>query len=421
MLPGFVLEIIEKLKGEGFEAVAVGGCVRDTLLGRTPADWDIATAAEPGEVARIFEKTAPTGLKYGTVTVFIGEEKAEVTTFRADGEYLDKRRPETVTFSKDLISDLGRRDFTVNAVAVDEKGNITDPFGGAEDIKRKIIRCVGDPDRRFNEDALRMLRALRFSVKLNFEIAPDTMRAIEKNAPLAAALSAERVREELGRILLTPRPEMSALAVSSGLLDAYLDKRIAPEKTALARVKKLPDDENTRLFAWAFLMRAAGAVQSAAALLKKLRLDGKTVTAAEKCPGPFPGKSGDIKLLLHRAGREAARLSAWASCALGDVDAPGRLRKVLNSGECWELRSLAVKGKDLLPLGLKGEEVGRALESLLFHVINTPEDNDREKLLSYFLSGKAQVVESLDDGGLVAGGGDGLVGKRDGELDAQSV
>ncbi len=322
-----------------------------------------------------------------------------------------------MTFSKDLISDLGRRDFTVNAVAVDEKGNITDPFGGEEDIKRKIIRCVGDPDRRFNEDALRMLRALRFSAKLNFEIAPDTMRAIEKNAPLAAALSAERVREELGRILLTPRPEMSALAVSSGLLDAYLDKRIAPEKTALARVNDLPDDENTRLFAWAFLMREAGAVQSAAALLKKLRLDGKTAAAAAKCPGPFPRKSGGIKLLLHRAGR----LSAWASCALGDGDAPERLRKVLCSGECWELKSLAVKGKDLLPLGLKGEEVGRALESLLFHVIDSPEDNDREKLLSYLLSGKAQVVESLDDGGLVAGGGDGLVGKGDGELDSESV
>ncbi len=389
MLPGFVLEIIEKLKAAGFEAVAVGGCVRDTLLGRTPADWDIATAATPDEITGIFEKTAPTGLKYGTVTVFIGDNKAEVTTFRADGEYLDNRRPETVTFSNDLLSDLSRRDFTVNAMAMDEKGNVTDPFGGREDIEKGVIRSVGDPDRRFSEDALRMLRAVRFSAKLGFEIAPETMSAIEKNAGLAAALSAERVREELGRILISPRPEMSAMAVKLGLLDAYLDKRIAPEKAALSRLKNLPRDEKTRLFAWAFLMSERGAVQDAAELLKKLRLDGKTVSAAYKCPDAFPESHEGIKLLLYKTGEEAARLYAWASYVIDGGNEPERLREALSSGECWDYKNLAVKGKDLLPLGITGEEVGMNLEKLLVHVIKTPEDNDREKLLSYLLGGKA--------------------------------
>ena len=178
-----------------------GGCVRDTLMGRRPNDWDVATSAAPEAVQSLFRRTVPTGLRHGTVTVLYGGGRCEVTTYRVEGAYSDHRRPDSVRFTPSLSDDLSRRDFTINAMAMDASGNVTDPFGGREDISRRIVRCVGEPRERFEEDALRMLRAVRFAAKLGFEIEAGTRCAIRRCAPLAASLSAERVAGELSGVL----------------------------------------------------------------------------------------------------------------------------------------------------------------------------------------------------------------------------
>ena len=181
-LPEKVRQIIEQIQKHGFEAYAVGGCVRDSLLGRTPDDWDITTSAKPQEVKAIFPRTIDTGIEHGTVTVMMGKEGFEVTTYRIDGAYLDGRHPESVEFSSNLVEDLKRRDFTINAMAYNEQQGLVDVFEGIEDMQRKVIRCVGNPKERFGEDALRMMRAIRFSAQLGFEIEEETYRAVEELA-----------------------------------------------------------------------------------------------------------------------------------------------------------------------------------------------------------------------------------------------
>ena len=187
-LPEDVRHIINKLADEGYEAYAVGGCVRDSVIGRVPDDWDITTSARPEDVKRIFRRTVDTGIEHGTVTVMIGREGYEVTTFRIDGEYKDSRHPENVEFTASLKEDLKRRDFTINAMAMDEHGAITDLFGGREDLSRRAIRCVGEPETRFREDALRMLRAYRFAAQLGFSLDAQTQAAIRRCAPLLSLI-----------------------------------------------------------------------------------------------------------------------------------------------------------------------------------------------------------------------------------------
>ena len=202
MLPQPVEYVLERLENAGFAAFAVGGCVRDTLLGRVPGDWDVTTAARPEQVLALFDGYAiPTGLKHGTVTVRAEGMGIEVTTFRADGTYTDHRRPDAVTFSRRLEDDLSRRDLTVNAMAMDRRGQITDLFGGREDLKAGILRCVGDPERRFREDALRILRTLRFAAVLGFAIEPRTAAALHETAPLLTYIAPERILSEMDRAL----------------------------------------------------------------------------------------------------------------------------------------------------------------------------------------------------------------------------
>lgn len=221
IIPHPVADCCNRLGAAGFTAYPVGGCVRDILLGRTPGDWDIATAALPEAVMALFEKTVPTGLKHGTVTVLLEGMALEVTTFRREGRYSDGRRPDRVSFHATLLNDLSRRDFTVNAMALGPDGAFIDPHGGRGDLQRRLLRCVGDPDTRFREDALRMLRAVRFSAQLAFEIEEKTMAALCRNAALTDALSGERVRVELEKILLSQRPECAALPVSLGMLARF--------------------------------------------------------------------------------------------------------------------------------------------------------------------------------------------------------
>ena len=202
MLPQPVEYVLERLENAGFAAFAVGGCVRDTLLGRVPGDWDVTTAARPEQVLALFDGCAiPTGLKHGTVTVRAEGMGIEVTTFRADGTYTDHRRPDAVTFSWRLEDDLSRRDLTVNAMAMDRRGQITDLFGGRDDLKAGVLRCVGDPERRFREDALRILRTLRFAAVLGFAIEPRTAAALHETAPLLTYIAPERILSEMDRAL----------------------------------------------------------------------------------------------------------------------------------------------------------------------------------------------------------------------------
>ncbi|MCI5517194.1 MAG: CCA tRNA nucleotidyltransferase, partial [Roseburia sp.] len=206
-LPENVNFIIHTLMEHGFEGYAVGGCVRDTLLGRTPQDWDITTSARPEQVKELFSHTIDTGIQHGTVTVMLDHEGYEVTTYRIDGEYEDARHPKEVTFTANLIEDLKRRDFTINAMAYNEAAGLVDAFDGIGDLKRKVIRCVGDPMERFSEDALRMLRAVRFAAQLGFEIAPDTKDAVSRLAETIQKVSAERIQVELVKLLVSDHPE----------------------------------------------------------------------------------------------------------------------------------------------------------------------------------------------------------------------
>jgi len=205
-IPNNVKNIIDKFYKNNFRAFMVGGCVRDSLLKTNPKDYDITTSALPDETINLFEKTIPTGLQHGTVTVLINKEPYEVTTFRTDGDYKDNRRPDSVSFVSDIVEDLSRRDFTINALAYNQYEGLIDCFNGLKDIKSKIIKCVGNPDKRFNEDALRMLRAIRFSCQLDFLIEPETYESIKRNYKLVENISAERIRDELCKILTSKTP-----------------------------------------------------------------------------------------------------------------------------------------------------------------------------------------------------------------------
>lgn len=216
-LPQNVDYIINELSANGYEAFAVGGCVRDSILGREPKDWDITTKATPLEVKKIFKRTIDTGIQHGTVTVMFDKEGYEVTTYRVDGEYENNRRPKTVSFTNDLIEDLKRRDFTINAMAYNKEKGLVDAFDGLSDLREGIIRCVGSAIERFEEDALRILRAVRFSAQLGFLIEEDTLNAVIKKAENLKNISAERIRVELNKLLLSPHPEKLLTAYETGI------------------------------------------------------------------------------------------------------------------------------------------------------------------------------------------------------------
>ena len=221
-IPRGAQTIIETLTDHGHEAYIVGGCVRDMLLNREPEDWDITTSAKPQEIKALFRRTVDTGIEHGTVTVLIGGDSYEVTTYRMDGIYEDHRHPKAVIFTPNLEEDLKRRDFTINAMAYSERDGLIDIFGGQEDLKNRIIRCVGDAEQRFDEDALRMLRGIRFAGQLGFDIEENTLDAIRKLAPTLVHISAERIRTELTKLLVSDGPDRLRTAYETGLTGYFL-------------------------------------------------------------------------------------------------------------------------------------------------------------------------------------------------------
>lgn len=355
--------ILKTLEGAGFAACFVGGCVRDTLLGRPVHDWDITTSALPEEIMALFPRCIPTGIKHGTVTVLLRGESFEVTTFRRDGAYHDGRHPDGVVFVPNLTEDLARRDFTINAMAMHLDGSITDCFDGKADLKRGIIRCVGDPERRFREDALRMLRALRFSAQLGFQIEDDTARAIRENAGLCRLLSRERVCAEAEKTLLSPLPQTLSVMLREGLLSAC---GIAGDYD-LQALRTVPAEPDAR---WAMLKVLIPKLD-----MQQFRLPSRRVQLAETAAAAYRPSYArqELKALLAASGEEVARVCAKLS------GQEALLEKLLKSGECVSLRGLAVNGRDFP--ALQGRSAGEMLRRLLDHVLAFPEDNNRQTLL----------------------------------------
>lgn len=363
--PKYVIHILNTLERSGYEARLVGGCVRDTLLHRRPNDWDVATAAAPEAVTELFERTVPTGIRHGTVTVLYGGSACEVTTYRVEGAYSDHRRPDSVRFTSRLEEDLSRRDFTINAMAMDASLAITDPFGGREDLSSRLIRCVGDARERFTEDALRMLRAVRFAAQLDFALDSAALEAIAGCAPLCSALSPERVAAELRAVLASRDPDMVWLMADLGLLNAWLTPRKG-ERTHLGALPRC-----ARLAHFCNDLSRCGSITSTDTFLRSLRMDTRSVKTCSAAAEILASGSCDYKRLLRDYGEDAV-LAAYPKSR--------RLRAVLRSGECWSLASLAITGGELAALGYARRELGEELRRLLEHVIDCPEDNRPEIL-----------------------------------------
>lgn len=355
-------EILRTLLAAGHAAYYVGGCVRDTLLARPIHDWDIATAARPEQVAALFSHTVPTGIQHGTVTVLLDGVQAEVTSFRREGAYCDGRHPEHVQFVSSLAQDLARRDFTVNAMAMDLDGAVTDLFDGRGDLARGVIRCVGMPERRFEEDALRMLRAYRFCAQLGFLLEGETARALAACAPLCARLSRERVCSEVEKTLLSSRPQILREMVELGLLSACGVQRCED----LAALSQLPDWADVRWAAWKILQPELD--------LERFRLPSRLCHQAGRAAAVWQAQRNMLewKQLIASEGWQVARLSA----AVAKSQA---VEQIAQSGECVTLSQLAITGHELPQLS--GPEVGRTLHALLWHVLAHPEDNTKQALL----------------------------------------
>ena len=387
--PENIARTLRSLIDEGYAAYLVGGCVRDAVLGRHVNDWDVATSATPVEVARLFPKTVLTGEKFGTVTVLLDGSAVEVTTFRAEMEYSDRRHPESVEFISSIEEDLGRRDFTINAMAVSVTGDLIDPFDGLGDIRNRLVRCVGGPNTRFSEDALRMFRAFRFSAQLGFMIENETMLAIYANAEKAKHLSAERVCLELEKTIMTHSPEIAGDMIKIGLLGRF-ELSTGKSPVGIENITRLPMETTLRWCAFCAVLLENGLITSVTEFLRDMRLDGKKIkTCARALSIPdFPDGNTGIKRLFALHGVEAIRCAAAAldtlAAARGD-EPPHRLARVneiVAAGECFSLDKLAVTGSDLLAQGHPpGRDLGATLDKLLDHVLEHPQANTREILL----------------------------------------
>ena len=391
-LPTKVKQIISRLEKADFEAYAVGGCVRDSILKRSPEDWDITTSAKPEEVKKLFSTTIDTGLQHGTVTVVIEKEGFEVTTFRLDGDYTDGRHPDRVAFTSSLTEDLRRRDFTINAMAYSEKTGLIDEFDGERDLEDGVIRAVGEAKERFSEDALRMLRAIRFAGQLNFKIEEKTFDAIKELSSNISKVSVERIAKELEKLLLSGNPEYIALVYETGIFSV-----IAPEVAMLfengeisASIKALsrasfPEKKELYQIRLAIFLEGLGA-DKAAKLLKRLKLDNDTINTVKKLLElslrEVENNETDMRRTVKDAGHKMMPLLLEMRRAKGLKDNKELYQTVIDNGYCTSISELNINGKDLMDAGIpKGALIGSTLERLLELVIEKPELNTRESLL----------------------------------------
>lgn len=433
-LPEKVNTIIQTLQEQGYEAYAVGGCVRDSLLGREPGDWDITTSASPEETKKLFARTVDTGIEHGTVTVLLGKEGFEVTTYRIDGKYEDSRHPTEVIFTRNLREDLLRRDFTINAMAYNDTEGIVDIFGGMDDLKRKIIRCVGNARERFGEDALRIMRGVRFAAQLGFSLEKETKEAMTELAPTLEKISAERIQTELVKLLVSDSPELIReayhLGITAVILPEFDEMMRTGQETKYHRydvgehtvqaVCNVPPDKVLRLTMLLHdvakpemkTVDADGTAhfkghdirgeQKAKEILRRLKFDNDTIhkvtklvrwhdyrmpaekknvrkamskISAELFPMYLLVKRADILAhSMYRREEELENLSGLQKC----------YEEIVADHECVSLKQLAVTGTDLIGIGMKpGKQIGEVLNELLRIVLEYPEFNNKEHLLRF--------------------------------------
>lgn len=427
--------IINTLEQAGFEAYAVGGCVRDSILGRIPQDWDITTSARPEQVKSLFQRTIDTGLQHGTVTVMLQGEGFEVTTYRIDGTYEDSRHPNEVTFTADLREDLRRRDLTINAMAYNHRAGLVDLFGGMADLRAKVVRCVGNPEERFEEDALRILRAIRFAAQLGYTIEKDTCAAIGKLAPTLSRISAERIQAELTKLMVSPHPDYLRIAYDTGVTKVFLPefdracetpqnhphhcysvgehilhslKEVEPDKVLrltmllhdIGKPAVSTTDEEGRSH---FHGHAAVSAQMGKQILRRLKFDNDTISMVCKLVQYHDYGNGidmDIRLArraIYRIGEDA--FPALFAIKRADILAQSQYQRqeklakleewrklyeeIQANHQCVSLKTLAVTGSDLIAIGWRpGKELGEALNSLLSLVLEDPTRNTKEWLLA---------------------------------------
>lgn len=440
--------IIDKLNSKGYEAYIVGGCVRDSVLGKCPNDWDITTSATPYEVKNIFKRTIDTGIQHGTVTVLVDksvfladaphahhEYAFEVTTYRVDGEYEDHRRPNSVEFTTSLEEDLKRRDFTINAMAYNDREGVIDIFGGMDDLKKGIIRCVGNPKDRFDEDALRILRAVRFAAQLGFSIDADTKYAMKAQAGFLRDISAERIQVELGKLITSDNPDRLVEAYETGITKIILPEFDDMMNTSqhnphhiysvgIHTIKVMENIPNNSVLRYAALLhdvakpmtktkdcngvehfyghQAEGA-KLTRKILKRLKLDNNTIdrTCTLVLNHDFSlmdeSRASAFRRFIGRLGIE--NFSDYILLRKADINAQSdyqrreKIRdvevmctlynKVIEENQCIKIKDLAVDGKDLMELGMKpGKDMGNMLSWLLEQVLDEPRNNEKEILLS---------------------------------------
>lgn len=432
--PISVMKILETLEQAGFEAYAVGGCVRDSLLGRNPSDWDITTSARPEQVKALFSHTIDTGIQHGTVTVMLEHVGYEVTTYRIDGEYEDSRHPKEVIFTPLLTEDLKRRDFTINAMAWNPRAGIIDEFGGMEDLDEGIIRCVGSPEERFSEDALRMMRAVRFSAQLGYEIEPATKAAIRKLAPNLKHVSAERIQVELVKLVESMHPDYLRVAYETGITKVVLPEfdrcmeteqhnphhcytvgehilhsmlaissnrylRLAMLLHDIAKPEKKRTDEQGIDH---FHGHQEASAEMAKTILRRLKFDNETIRIVSKLISfhdyRFPAERRSVRRAVWKVGEDIFPMLLQVKAAdtmaqslfereekLEWIARVGELyQEILKDKECLSLKDLAVTGRDLIQAGCApGPELGRILNEMLQDVLEHPEHNTKEYLLQF--------------------------------------
>ena len=391
-LPKNVENIIERLKEHGFEGFAVGGCVRDSLLKKTPTDWDITTYALPEDMKKIFKKTFDTGIAHGTVTVLMDGVGYELTTYRIDGNYSDGRHPDSVSFSKNLSEDLCRRDFTINAMAYSHNKGIVDLFDGRKDLQNGIIRAVGDAKKRFDEDALRMLRAVRFAAQLGFKIDDDTFAAIKEKAKLLSNVSKERIFVELNKSLCGDFAQNIKMVYTSGLY-RYIGKEFAKLDESIYDFypRKFP---NKKHMYWAVFLENIENTEAVKKILFELKSDNatknNTYLLVKELKNPLPSSDEDIRWSLHRIGAdlfcdyiEILKTDQKNKDILDKIDTiEDRYSQILKENHAYEISMLDITGKDLMDIGIsKGPKIGEVLEFLLKKVIENPMNNEKSSLL----------------------------------------
>lgn len=435
-LPDNVNTILKTLREHGHEAYAVGGCVRDSILGREPDDWDITTSAAPCEVKALFRRTADTGIKHGTVTVLMGADGYEVTTYRIDGVYEDSRHPREVTFTASLREDLLRRDFTINAMAYNPEAGLIDYFDGLGDIARRSIRAVGDPEQRFGEDALRIMRAVRFSAQLGYAIEENTLRAAAKLSSTLERISAERICTELTKLLLSDHPGELRTLYETGITRVILPEFDACMGTSqnnphhrynvgehiLHSVEAVRAD---RVLRYTMLFHDIGkpachftdaqgidhfhghapvGAKMAADIMRRLKFDNDTLRRVETLVRYHDINMGETPYSIRKSmaviGEELFPLLFEVKLADGAAQSEYRLeekrqkidawksiyRRILEEKNCLTLRDLAVSGQDLIAAGVQpGREIGVLLRRMLEDVLQYPNHNTREYLLKQYL------------------------------------